>query len=637
MVSRSPHAAPLKLLALFVLLSAIPLAALGWLGWRVLKQDRALESQRLRERLDNAASLVAREIDRGLTAWEALLPAAAGGQAVELPSGAVFLLIDKDGVVRQQGAPLPYYPRVPSATRARSSLFAVAEQQEFREQNLAAAIASYRALAVSNDEAIRAEALMRLARCLRKQERMPDALAAYAKLAALGDASVADSPAELVARRERIALFNATGDAHAAAHERTLLTSALLDGRFRIDRPTFDYFREFASTPIATPPVSGAALAQAVEAVWSTWREQPSGRTAWTSDVGTFVSVWRKTPSGTAAVTAGIDALTASVGDTIRNLQVAAALDDPGGTKVWGVVSAGPRVTKTSRETGLPWSLHVTVDESNSASSVADSRRTLFVAGFVLMALVVSAASYFVFRAVNRELGVARLQSDFVAAVSHEFRTPLTAMCHLTEILEQGNAGPERLSEYYRALGKESRRLHTMVENLLDFGRMDSGRRTYEFCETDAAELVDRVAHEFADRSAVAARRIEKSPLPSLGHAMIIHADREALALALRNLLDNAMKYSPDSSPVRVAVTALNGTVAVSIEDMGPGVSAQERREIFRKFTRGAAARSLNVKGTGIGLAMANQIVKAHGGRLKLQSEPGRGSTFTMVLPAMPR
>jgi signal transduction histidine kinase len=638
MVSRSPHRAPVKLLALFVLLSGIPLVALGWLGWRVLQQDRAIESQRLRERLDNAVSLVARELDRGLTAWEALLPAAAGGQAVALPPGTVFLLIATDGVVQQQGTPLPYYPQVPSAISASSPLFAAAERQEFRDQDLSAAIAAYRGLTDSNDPATRAEALMRLARCFRKQERLPDALAAYANLAALGEVPVADSPAELVARRERIALFNATGDRNAAAHERTLLTSALLDGRFRIDRPTFDYFHELASVPAATrPTTSGAALAEAVAAVWSSWQEETSGRTAWTSDTGTFASVWRKTPSGTATITASIEALTTSVGDTIRNLQVAAALDDPAGKKVWGGVSAGPRVTKTSRETGLPWSLHVAIDDSGSASSVADSRRNLFVAGFVLMALVVSAASYFVFRAVNRELRVARLQSDFVAAVSHEFRTPLTAMCHLTEILEQGNAGPERLSEYYRALGKESRRLHTMVENLLDFGRMDSGRRTYEFSETDAVELVDHVAHEFADRSAVAARRIENSPLPSQGHAMIIRADREALALALRNLLDNAMKYSPDSSTVRVAVTALNGTVAVSIEDQGPGVSAQERREIFRKFTRGAAARSLNVKGTGIGLTMANQIVKAHGGRLELESEPGRGSTFTMVLPAMPR
>ena len=637
MVSRNAHAAPVKLLALFVLLSGIPLVALGWLGWRVLQQDGALESQRVRERLDNAASLVARELDRGFTAWEALLPAAAGGQAVALPPRTVFLLIATDGVVQQQGAPLPYYPRVPPASSPSSPLFAVAERQEFREQNLSAAIAAYRALAVSNDQSISAEALMRLARCFRKQGRLSDALAAYANLTTLRDVPVAGSPAELVARRERIVLFNATGDENAAAHERTLLTSALLDGRFRIDRPTFDYFQELASVPTATRPTpSGAALARAVEAVWSTWQEQTSGRTAWTSDIGTFVSVWRKTPSGTASMTAGIDALTSSVGDTIRNLQVAAQLDDPAGKKVWGVVSAGPRVTKTSRETGLPGTLHVAVDDFGSASSVADSRRNLFVAGFVLMALVVSAASYFVFRAVNRELRVARLQSDFVAAVSHEFRTPLTAMCHLTEILEEGNAGADRLPEYYRALGKESRRLHTMVENLLDFGRLDSGRRTYEFRETDAAELVDHVAHEFADRSAVASRRIERSPRSS-GKPIMVRADRDALALALRNLLDNAMKYSPESSPVRVAVTAINGTVAVAIADQGPGVSAHERRDIFRRFTRGAAARTLNVKGTGIGLTMANEIVKAHGGRLELESEPGRGSTFTMVLPAMPR
>ncbi|OGA47804.1 MAG: hypothetical protein A3G25_05715 [Betaproteobacteria bacterium RIFCSPLOWO2_12_FULL_63_13] len=175
-----------------------------------------------------------------------------------------------------------------------------------------------------------------------------------------------------------------------------------------------------------------------------------------------------------------------------------------------------------------------------------------------------------------------------------------------------------------------------MVENLLDFGRLDSGRRTYEFRETDAAELVDHVAHEFADRSAVASRRIERSPRSS-GKPIMVRADRDALALALRNLLDNAMKYSPESSPVRVAVTAINGTVAVAIADQGPGVSAHERRDIFRRFTRGAAARTLNVKGTGIGLTMANEIVKAHGGRLELESEPGRGSTFTMVLPAMPR
>lgn len=627
---------PLQLLALFVLLSGIPLAALGWLGWRVLEQDRALETQRERERMDNAASLVTRELDRGLTAWEAMLPAAAGGQAVTLPPDAVFLLIAPDGVTQHQGVPLPYYPQVPAAVGASATAFAAAEDLEFRTLNLSAAVTGYRALAGSNDTSIRAAALMRLARGLRKQARMSDALAAYANLAALGGVTVAGSPAELVARRERIALFTAGGDVTAAADERTLLNSALGDGRFRIDRPTFDYFYEFASVPGAPPSAGTAvALAQAVEAAWTSWHDQVSGRTALTSEIGTFVTVWRTTPNGIATVTARVDALTPTMEEALETLQVTVQLDDQTGTRVWGNAPAGLRVTKSARETGLPWSLHVAAAESSRASSVADSRRNLLTAGFTLLALVVVAASYFVFRAVNGELAVARLQSDFVAAVSHEFRTPLTAMCHLTELLEQGDTKPERLPAYYRALGKESRRLHTMVENLLDFGRMGSGRRSYDFCETDAAELVDQVAQEFTDRSAAAAHRIQKAPWP-VG-AALIRADRDALTLALRNLVDNAMKYSPESSSVRVAVTATDGTVAVSVEDRGPGVSADERRAIFRKFTRGAAARSLNVKGTGIGLTMADQIVKAHGGRLELDSEVGRGSIFTMVLPAVPR
>ena len=632
--SRRAHAAPLKLLTLFVLLSGIPLAALGWLGWRVLLQDRALESQRVRERLESAAGLIARELDRTLSAWEVMLPTASEGQPVTLPPGSVFLLIAPDGVVGQHGVPLPYYPRVAPSITADASLFAKAEDYEFREQNLTAAIAAYRALATAADPSTRGAALLRLARCFRKQGRPADALDAYADLAALPAVSVAGSPAELVARRERIALFNASGDARAAARERTLLESALFDGRFRIDRVTFDYFLAdgTGAAPTTTPlAASTTSLAKAIEAAWPAWHEQSAGRRAWTSGRATFVTTWRKTPKGIAAITAGLDALTASVDDTLLSLQVAAQLDDPAGKPVWGT-AAGTGVTKSARETGLPWSLHVT---SPAPVTLVDSRRNLFVAGFALMSLVVFAASYVAFRAVTRELAVARLQSDFVAAVSHEFRTPLTAMCHLTEILEQGDAAPERRSQYYEALGKESRRLRTMVESLLDFGRMDSGRRNYDFSATDAVELIDQVVQEFADRSTTAARRIDSSSVVASGSAVCVRADREALALALRNLLDNAMKYSPESAPVRLAVTVGNGTVAVSVEDRGPGVSAEERRAIFRKFTRGTAARSLNVKGTGIGLTMAHQIVKAHGGRLELDSEAGRGSIFTMILPVM--
>jgi signal transduction histidine kinase len=631
----SPHAAPLKLLALFVLLSGIPLGALGWLGWRVLQQDRALEMQRLRGRLEDGASLAARDLDRRLTEWETLLPAGASGQVVSLPQRAVFLLINADGVIEQQGVPLPYYPHV-AAAGVDAFPFVEAEHQEFREQNLVAAIAAYRALSTAKDTSVQAGALMRLARVLRKQGRLEDALRVYTALGAHGAVVVAGSPAELVARRERIALLDASGDPNAAAHERTLLATALTDGRFRIDRATFDHFHERVSVRAdARPAPPGSALAAAVNAMWVSWQDQASGRTSWTSEEGTFVAIWRRTPSGTAVITAGLEALLPSMQAALGDLQLIAQLDDQSGKPIWGKVDTALRVTKSARETGLPWSLHVGIADNSRVTSIAASRDRLFIAGFALMAIVIVSAGYFVFRAVNRELAVARLQSDFVAAVSHEFRTPLTAMCHLTEMLEQGDTRVERLPDYYRALGKESRRLHTMVENLLDFGRMDSGRRTYDFCDTDPGEIIDRVMQEFADRSVTAARRIER--LPTSSQAMLIRADREAITLALRNLVDNAIKYSPDACSVRLGVTAHNGSVAVSVADGGPGVGEQERREIFRKFTRGAAARSLNVKGTGIGLTMANQIVKAHGGRLELESEPGRGSTFTMVLPAVAR
>lgn len=627
MVFRRVRAAPLKLLALFLTLSAVPLSTLAWLGYRVLEQNRALEAQQLRERLDNAGSVVTRELDRGLAMWEELLPVAARGQDIALPAGVVFLLIGPDGVTRLQGAQLPYYPRIRYAEGSTRAVFADAEIHEFRESDLTAAIAAYRDLTSSDDEAVRAEALMRLARALRKGQRTDDALAAYARLARLGAVPVAGAPAELVARRESAVLLAAIGRKNVADRELALLASALTDGRYRIDRPTFEYFSEALPKRPPVPP-----MAAAVEAFWTPWQEQPAGRIAWSRDSDAFVSVWRNTPNGTAAIVAGVGVLTTSIGESLKSFRVTARFQDSSGRVVWGEPLSAPPITRTTHEAGLPWLLQIAPVDSAALQQAAASRSNLFAAGFVLMLLVVSSASYFVFRAVNRELQVARLQSDFVAAVSHEFRTPLTAMCHLTDILERGDASQGRLADYYRAIGTESRRLHAMVENLLDFGRMDSGRRTYEFCDMNAVDLVERVAQEYGDRSPASTSRIEKV-LPACEDHAIVAADREALMLAVRNLLDNALKYSPADAPVRLSVLRHDGRIDISVQDRGAGISSDERRAIFRKFTRGRAARTLNVKGTGIGLTMVDQIVKAHGGRLELDSEPGRGSTFTIRLP----
>jgi signal transduction histidine kinase len=274
--------------------------------------------------------------------------------------------------------------------------------------------------------------------------------------------------------------------------------------------------------------------------------------------------------------------------------------------------------------------LNVLPADPSAADAIVASRRAVTMAVLGLMGLVIAAAVFLVSCAVRREVGVAQLQSDFLAAVSHEFRTPLAAMSHLTEVLEEQRGQPGREAEYYRALAHETRRLHGLVESLLDFGRTEAGRRVYASDALDVASIVSTTVAEMRERAGLSADRIA---LRMPATACTVLGDGEALALVVRNLVDNALKYSPVDSTVRVTGTCNADRVEVSVEDSGPGIPRAEHRTVFRKFVRGAAARDMAVKGTGIGLTMAMHVVRAHGGKLTLSSEPGRGSRFTVSLP----
>jgi signal transduction histidine kinase len=247
-----------------------------------------------------------------------------------------------------------------------------------------------------------------------------------------------------------------------------------------------------------------------------------------------------------------------------------------------------------------------------------------------MLALVLVSA-YAVHRSISQELRVARLQSDFVSAVSHEFRSPLTTLRTITELLAQDRITDEaRRKQSYQFLDHETNRLHRLVEDLLDFGRMELGRKQYNMQNHDAFQLVRDTVIDFSEEARAHGFRVETN-LGSM--PATVQADEEAFRRAIRNLLENAVKYSPERKTVWVDGTVNDHEVSISVRDQGMGIDPKEQREIFHKFVRGAAAKKAGIKGTGIGLSMVHQISRAMGGEIRLQSKVGVGSTFTIVLP----
>jgi signal transduction histidine kinase len=282
-------------------------------------------------------------------------------------------------------------------------------------------------------------------------------------------------------------------------------------------------------------------------------------------------------------------------------------------------------------DSALPWVVHV----RRTGGYLPESRFTrgrLTVLGIVVMSLFLLTGVYFIGRAVRREIALARLHADFVSAVSHEFRTPLAAMRQLSEVLAAGRVPDQaRREQYFQSLASESRRLQRLVENLLDFGRLQAGSAVYRLQPVDPGALVERVVTEFRGQVSPAPCHVDITGADECGCVL---ADPDAVGLALYNLLDNAVKYGGSESHVDVSWERQGSRIGLHVRDHGPGVRPEERARIFDSFVRGSAASAGKVRGTGIGLALVKQIATGHGGDVAVHSAPETGSVFTIWLPA---
>jgi len=649
---------PRRLLVLFLAVTVVPASGLLWLGWRLLQQDRALMDQRIQERRERAADQLATALQQKLLAVEQLLADLPASRDRAMGDDAVLVVLGPAGVAAHPAARLPYYPVVPPCREAPAAVFRVGEDYEFRLGDYARAIASFQQLTRSEDAAVRAGAEVRLARTLRKAGQFEAALAAYQELARLDAVSIGCVPADLMARRARCALLAELKRAGELKREAAALYADIRGGRWQVDRAVYEVHAQDVREWVGGNPKEdqeNLALAVAAEWLWDKWKpvsqgeSRAAGRDSIEVDGRLVTVVWRGTADSLVGLIAGpryVEREWLAGLRTILDAQgVRLALRDRDGRALLGIPPAAPAqlAQRAASDTGLPWTLLVASTGLQADVDQLAARRRLLLAGLALVAILVSAGSYFTARGFLRELAAARLQSDFVAAVSHEFRTPLASLRQLTENLLDGRvATDDRRVTYYRAQSRATDRLHRLVEGLLDFGRMEAGVLRYGLEPLDAGELaravVEEFRHDVAPQSGVAAPgqhhdRTQNVELSVDGDLPAIRGDREALARALWNLLDNAVKYSPGSPTVWVEVARERDGVALRVRDCGLSIAPEEQKDIYRKFFRGSAAEAAGVKGTGIGLAMVQHIVRAHDGSVRLESAPGSGSTFTIVLP----
>lgn len=278
------------------------------------------------------------------------------------------------------------------------------------------------------------------------------------------------------------------------------------------------------------------------------------------------------------------------------------------------------------------WTVELRRRTPGLTEAMLTSRRGVYFYAFLLLAGILVFGLTLTIRSVSEELRLARMQSDFVSTVSHEFKSPLTAIRQLTEMLQSDRVpSEEHRRRYYDVLLEQSERLSNLIDNVLDFARMDAGGRVLDLDAVAPADLVGEAAAAARRRFGHEGFRIEVRLADALPPVAV---DRGAVGQALGNLIDNAARYSDDARDVIIHAYPEDGRVVLAVQDFGIGLRPDDAARVFDRFFRAGDPLTRTVKGTGLGLTLVKQIAEAHGGSVAVESAPGKGSTFLIRLPA---
>lgn len=287
---------------------------------------------------------------------------------------------------------------------------------------------------------------------------------------------------------------------------------------------------------------------------------------------------------------------------------------------------------QTSLPADLPaWSFLFYPHERSMLSSFLQTSEGIFFYIFVLIIIILAFGLFLIINAVNNEIKLSKLKSHFITTVSHEFKSPLASIRQMAEMLEHDRVPTaERKQKYYQGIVQQSERLSHLIENILNYSKMEEKQKVFQFQKADLVPMIEDVVESFENFMSVKGFNINYSKTGDIPEFCF---DKEAMEQVLHNLLDNACKYSGNSKNIEVNLERKNEQVLISIKDYGLGIKKEDQDKIFNRFYRVGNELTQKVKGSGIGLTIVKQIVEAHEGKITVESEPDQGSTFFIALP----
>jgi signal transduction histidine kinase len=595
---------------LFLIAILLPAAILTGLAARIMYQERELAAKRLTDQRHAAADQMRRELSARLEAIKLqeinrLIRSPISAQAKDPANSSVVFTatVEGDRLVLPWAAPAP----------AESAEFAKhrqdGEAQEFVKKDAAAAAAAYR-LALSSARSLGEKVLARLllARTLARAGNIGEASQLYHAL--LSDSS-GTRDEEGVGYRFYAAerLLESKKDTDAVIR----ILRAEGNGPNRLTLPELYLIRSLL----------GADADARISEQIATWEQA----LAMEKDIP---RIRAQVDAGASWVPYGNEPWLVTVTPPqpplpSLALAISSAKVAPPGIQLRARTAEGESLGEAFPGLRVVWSSRQFIDPPQGLPAA------IWIAAFALVLGMVVFGGYLLLRDVDRDVHMTEVRSQFVASVSHELKTPLTAIRMFAETLAMGRSRDEcTRSEYLETIVNESERLARLVDNVLDFSKIEQGKKIYRLRPARLEDIAGSAVRAMQFPLAQQGFKLHFSAEEDLPE---IQADADAIQQAILNLLTNAMKYSGDSREIDLRLYARNGDAVIEVVDRGLGLAPEEQKHIFEKFYRAPSQESQLIAGTGLGLTLVAHIAKAHHGRVEVESAPGAGSRFSIMIP----